>query len=297
MSKRALRKLVEGQLVTGWDDPRLYTLIAIKRRGIPPGAILSFINELGVTTAQTIISIARFEQAVRRYLEYTVPRVMLVLDPVPVTIEDLEEELVIDAPFSTKDATFGTHKVRLTRVVYIDRADFREEDSKGYFRLAPGKAVGLLQAPHPIKATSFSKDETTGLVTGITAVFDKEARPKTYIQWVPQGSAKVEVRIFNQLFRSDDPSAAEGGFLNDINPRSKTVYENALIEAGFDEVRQRAPWPATAGEQTGASGPESVRFQAMRVGYFVSRHISEKQVPLLTLSRPWTPTQVRARQC
>lgn len=90
MSKRMLKTLVENKLVAGWDDPRLYTLIAIKRRGIPPGAVLSFINELGVTTARTIIPVARFEQTVRRYLEYTVPRVMLVLDPVPVTIEGLE---------------------------------------------------------------------------------------------------------------------------------------------------------------------------------------------------------------
>lgn len=270
MSKRMLKTLVENKLVAGWDDPRLYTLIAIKRRGIPPGAVLSFINELGVTTARTIIPVARFEQTVRRYLEYTVPRVMLVLDPVPVTIEGLEDELTLDAPFSTKETSFGTHKVRLTRVIYIDRSDFREEDGKGYFRLAPGKAVGLLQAPYPIKATSFSKDETTGLVTSIAAVFDTEARPKTYIQWVPQGSAKVEARIYNQLFQSDDPSAVDGGFLNDINPNSKVIYKNALIEAGLDQVRQRAPWPASAGETTGTSGPESVRFQAMRVGYFVS---------------------------
>ena len=98
MSKRALKKLVEGGIVRGWDDPRLYTLIAIKRRGIPPGALLAFINELGVTTAKTIIQIARFEQTVRRYLENTVPRLMLVLDPVPIVIEDLEETQELEVP-------------------------------------------------------------------------------------------------------------------------------------------------------------------------------------------------------
>lgn len=268
MSKRALKKLVEGGIVRGWDDPRLYTLIAIRRRGIPPGALLAFINELGVTTAKTIIQIVRFEQTVRRYLEYTVPRLMMVLDPLPVTIEGIEETQELEVPYSPKDAKFGTHKVRLTKTVYIDRSDFREEDIKGYFRLAPGKTVGLLNVPHPIKATSFTKDETTGQVTGVKAVFDKESKPKTYIQWVPDNSIKLEVRIQSPLFKSDDPMAAEGGFLNDINPNSETVYTEALIEEGFNEVRKKAPWPVTAGEDSGDSGPETVRFQAMRVAYF-----------------------------
>lgn len=270
MSKRSLKRLVEEGIVRDWDDPRLYTLIAIKRRGIPPGALLAFINELGVTTARTIIPIVRFEQTVRKYLEMTVPRLMLILDPVPVTITDLEEPVDLDIPFSMKDPKFGTHKLPFTKTVYIDRSDFREEDSKGYFRLAPGKTVGLLQAPHPIKATSFTKDDSTGLVTGITAVFDKDTKPKTYIQWVPEGSIEVEARIHTPLFKSDDPAAVEGGFMNDIRPDSETVYSKALIEAGFDEVRRRAPWPATAGETSESSGPESVRFQALRVGYFVS---------------------------
>ena len=196
---------------------------------------------------------------------------MLVLDPVPVTIEDHDTVAELDAPFSTKNPEFGSHKVRLTKTVYIDRCDFQEEDSKGYFRLALGKAVGLLQAPHPIRATSFSKDKASGLVTGVKAVFDRETKPKTYIQWVPEGSATVEARVFGPLFKSDEPSTVEGEFLKDINPNSETVYKKAMIEAGFEEVRRRAPWPAAAGEENGTSGPESVRFQAMRVGYFVSR--------------------------
>ncbi|KAH7144549.1 tRNA synthetases class I, catalytic domain-containing protein [Dactylonectria estremocensis] len=267
MSKRALKKLVEGGIVRSWDDPRLYTLIAIRRRGIPPGALLAFVNELGVTTAKTVIQIARFEQTVRRYLEYTVPRLMLVLDPLPVTIEDLEETQELEVPYSPKDPKFGTHKVRLTKTVYIDRSDFREEDIKGYFRLAPGKTVGLLNVPHPIKATTFTKDEA-GRVTGVNAVFDKDSKPKTYIQWVPDGSIKLEVRIHSALFKSDDPTAVEGGFMNDINPDSETIYTEALIEEGFNDVRQKAPWPVTAGEEGDDSGPETVRFQAMRVAYF-----------------------------
>lgn len=157
----------------GWDDPRLYTLIAIKRRGVPPGAILEFVNELGVTTSATNIQIVRFEQTVRRYLERTVPRLSLVLDPLAVVIEDAEE-IEVDVPFSPKNPAMGSHKVKLTKTVYIERSDFREVDSKEYFRLAPGKSVGLLQAPYPIKATSFTK--TGDKVTEVRAVYDKEGK-------------------------------------------------------------------------------------------------------------------------
>ncbi|KAF7903262.1 uncharacterized protein EAF01_006311 [Botrytis porri] len=266
LSKRKLKKLVDENYVRGWDDPRLYTLIGIKRRGVPPGAVLEFINELGVTTAPTNIQLARFDQTVRKYLELTVPRLMLVLDPVPVVIEDAEE-LELDIPFSPKVPAMGSHKVKLTKTVYIERSDFREVDSKDYFRLAPGKSVGLLHIPYPVKAISFSKDGDK--VTEIRAVYDKEGKkPKTYIHWVAEGSKNVEVRIFNSLFKSEKPDDAEGGFLNDINPDSEEVWPNAVIESGFDEVRKRAPWPEAAGEsELGKGGPESVRFQAMRVAY------------------------------
>lgn len=278
LSKRKLKELVDKKIVRGWDDPRLYTLIAVRRRGVPPGAILEFVNELGVTTTNSIIQISRFEQTVRKYLERTVPRLMLVLDPVRVVIEDADEfdgtELTV--PFSPKNPAMGEHKIKFTKTVYIDRSDFREVDSKDYFRLAPGKTVGLLQAPFPIKATSYAKDEATGKVTEIRAVFDRETKkPKTFIQWVPAGesagSHKCEVRVYNSLFKSENPAAAEGGWLNDINPESEIVYPNAVIESGFDEVKARAPWPEAAGEdKQHRGGNETVRFQAMRVGYFVS---------------------------
>jgi glutaminyl-tRNA synthetase len=274
LSKRKLKALVEKKIVRGWDDPRLYTLIAVRRRGVPPAAILEFINELGVTTNRTIIDIKRFEQSIRRYLERTVPRLMLVLDPIPVVVEDADEldGTELNIPFSPKDPAMGDHKVKFTKTVYIDRSDFREVDSKDYFRLAPGKTVGLQQVPYPIKATTFSKDDA-GNITEVRAVLDKETKkPKAYIQWVgSEGSRTVEVRITNPLFKSEDPDAADGGFINDINPNSEVVYPNAMVESGFDEVRKRAPWPEAAGEdKLGKGGPESVRFQAQRVAYFVS---------------------------
>ncbi|KAG5979953.1 hypothetical protein E4U55_004554 [Claviceps digitariae] len=270
MSKRGLAALVEGKFVRGWNDPRLYTLVALRRRGVPPGAILSFVNELGVTTSRTFIQVARFEQSVRKYLEVTVPRLMLVLDPVKLVIEDAIDPEMREChiPFSPKDPGMGGYSQRLTQEIFIDRSDFRETDSKDYFRLAPGKTVGLFQAPYPVKAVGFSKNPTTGLVTEIRAVFDKDGKkPKSFIHWVPQGSMTVEVRVHSHLFRSDNPMQAEGGFENDINPDSETVYHNALISAGFEEVRKTGPWPKESNNGDKDS-PESVRFQGMRIGYF-----------------------------
>jgi glutaminyl-tRNA synthetase len=279
MSKRKIMKLVTGGYVRGWDDPRLYTLVAIRRRGIPPGAILAFVNELGVTTSHTNIQIKRFEQTVRRYLEETVPRLMMILDPLRVVIENLDrghyEEF--DVPFfMLNENKMGTHKLPFTRVLYIDRADFREKDSRDYFRLAPGKSVGLLKVPHTIRCTGYSKGPD-GRIVEVICQYENNTefkKPKTYIQWIadcPEKSSpiKVEARLTNQLFKSENPNDNPDGFLADINPDSEEVHSNAIIEIGFDEIRRRAPWPEQEGEKNNnKSGPESVRFQALRVAYF-----------------------------
>jgi glutaminyl-tRNA synthetase len=239
---------------------------------VPPGAILSFINELGVTTSNTIIQISRFEQSVRRYLENTAPRLMLVLDPLPVVIQNIGslDGQELEFPLLPKAPESGSYKLRMTATVYIDRSDFREVSHEGFFRLTPSQTVGLLQVPYPIKAISFSKDEATGRITEIQAQLDREGpKPKAWIHWVPQGSREVTARIYKPLFRSSNPMSADGGFLNDINPDSETIYSAALLNSGFDEVRRTAPWPKVEGGNI-SSGPESVRFQAMRVGYFVS---------------------------
>lgn len=290
LSKRKIKALVDNNIVRGWDDPRLYTLIALRRRGVPPGAILSFVNELGVSTALTNIQIVRFEQTVRRYLEQTVPRLMLVLDPIPVIIDNLSDDYVeeVEVPFG-KDPAMGTHMVPFTKTVYIDRSDFREVDSKDYFRLAPGKATGLLKVPYPIKATTFEKDEASGLITSVHATYEKPEegstfkKPKTYIQWVgssPKHSSPIraEARVFNPLFKSENPDAAEGGFLKDLNSNSEEIYPNAMIETGLEEIRKRAPWPEEEGEKdvrSKDSGFETVRFQGLRVAYFAMDRDSE----------------------
>lgn len=277
MSKRALIDLVKKKYVRGWDDPRLYTLAALRRRGVPPGAILAFINELGVTTAKTTTEVARFEHSVRKYLETSVPRVMLVLDPVPLAIDGFEDLAVteVEVPFSAKDPSMGTHTLRLTPTVYVDRSDFREVADEDFFRLAPGRTVGLLGFPGVhVTVMGFTKG-ADGRVDGIRAVMDGSSshRPKAYIHWVPAGSTTVEVRVPGRLFRSDDPAAAPGGFLEDINPDSETTYHSAMIEAGFEGIRRSGPWPREAGgieEGQEVVDPENMRFQAMRVGYFVS---------------------------
>lgn len=288
MSKRKIAKLVNEHYVRGWDDPRLFTLVAIRRRGIPPGAILSFVAQLGVTTSNSNIQVVRFESSVRKYLEDSVPRLMMVLDPVPVILENLPEDYLEDVsvPFKPGSPEFGEHTVPFTRKIYVDRSDFREEASKDYFRLAPGQSVGLLKLPYNIKVTSYTKDDKTGLVTEIRAHYENDVphkKPKTFIQWVAAAKnspvALSEVRLFEQLFKSDNPAAHPDGYLADINPDSETVLRNAIIETGFWQVKKQSPWKVgTASdlkkEDQVLEGneqkwtPESVRFQALRVGYF-----------------------------
>ncbi|RMZ89424.1 hypothetical protein DV736_g3335, partial [Chaetothyriales sp. CBS 134916] len=281
-SKRKIKKLVDDGYVSGWDDPRLFTVVALRRRGIPPGSILSFVSELGVTTNRTLIQPVRFEQSIRKYLEMAVPRLMLILDPVPVIIDDLADNFVdeIENPFGPKDVDMGSHTVPFTKKVYIERDDFREVDSKDFFRMVPGKPVGLLKVTFPIIATSFKKDEATGLVTEIHAKYDKPAegeelkKPKAYIQWVADSPThaspiRAEVRVFNQLFKSENPNDVKPDYIADINPNSLQVYPNAMVEVGLNEISARRPWPKEAGESKKEKcGPESVRFQAMRTGYF-----------------------------
>lgn len=308
MSKRKLLKLVNLGHVMDWDDPRLYTLVALRRRGVPPGAIISFVGGLGVSTAPTNIQVSRFEHAVRQYLESTVPRLFLVLNPLKVTIENLPDDYVtfIDKPLHPKVPELGTSVIPFTRTIYIDADDFRLQDSKDYFRLAPGKSVGLFQAPHPITYVSHKTDDT-GKVTEVVVKLEndgKAKKPKTFIHWVaehtPSGSpVRVDdVRIFHRLFKSDNP-AAEPNYLDDIAPNSLEVVKGAIIEVGFwhlakkayiearKESKERMQKAKQEAESVVVSTPEEVshhdtpratedqlignevvRFQALRVGYF-----------------------------
>ncbi|KAG9317489.1 glutaminyl-tRNA synthetase [Chiua virens] len=301
-SKRKILQLVNQGYVTGWDDPRLHTVIALRRRGVPPEAILSFVSTLGVSTAESNIQIGRFDQAIRQFLEGTAPRLLMVLRPLKVTIENLPEDyvLMVEKPLHPKVPALGTSTIPFTRTIYIDADDFRLEDSKDYFRLAPGKTVGLFQAPYPITCTSYKIDPVTGNVTELVCRLEDKgaAKPKTYIQWVaehaPSGSpVRVdETRIFHPLFKSDNPLAAEPDFMADINPHSMDVVKGAMVEIGFwplaresvknalAEARARAEKSKAEGAQqfldpgTPVVTPEQlvskecIRFQGLRVAYF-----------------------------
>lgn len=281
LSKRKIAKLVEDKHVRGWDDPRLFTLEAIKRRGVPPGAILLFISTLGVTRNDLNIQLVRFESAIRRYLEDVTPRLFFILDPIEVVLdvpEDFEYEVEMPYKSGKNGEIFGSRKVYLTKRVYIDRSDFRKEGGKDFFRLTMGQSVGLMKAPYPIMVTSV--DEEDGQVVRIHALYlEKNPKPKTFIHWIAKSEKHnspvrvAETRIHKALFKSENPSSAEGGFLADLNEDSETVLTNTIIEPGFLEIKKNSPYNVPregdefdVKEKKGAV--ESVRFQGMRVGYF-----------------------------
>lgn len=275
MLKRKIAKMVSTGVVRGWDDPRLFTLEGLKRRGIPPGAILQFINTLGVTTSTTNIQELRLEALVRTYLDATTPRLMMVLDPVKVVIDNLPashvENVVI--PYKAGAPACGERTVPFTNTVYIDRSDYRDSASDEYYRLAPGQPVGLMKVPHAISVVLVEKD-ASGKVTLIHAHYDLEltAKPKTFIQWVPHLAVPIaETRITKRLFLLENPSANPDGFLADVNPDLEEVVTLALVEPAFQQLGELElhllcgnPEFDIPEERT----PALTRFQAMRVGYF-----------------------------
>ncbi len=283
MSKRKIAKLVTNGFVRGWDDPRIFTLVGIRRRGVPPGAILNFVATLGVTTSNSNIQVVRFESAVRKYLEDTTPRLMMILDPVLVIVDNLPDDHSEDLsiPFKPGTPEMGEHAIQFTNKFYIDRSDYREEATKDYFRLAPGQSVGLLKVPHTVRVNNVIKD-TNGKITEIHVHYENDLpkfkKPKTYIQWVPKSldnSSPIvipEIRIINQLFKSENPESNPNGYLADINPNSEEIIKNAMVEKGFWEVKKNSPWVVKGKESESGSekkgDPETVRFQALRVGYF-----------------------------
>lgn len=266
--------------VRDWDDPRLFTLVALRRRGVPPGALKKFVLDLGVTKANANTMTHNLDASIRTYLERTVPRLMLVLDPIKVVLQNLPDDYLEerDVPFDPKDAAKGSHKVPFTKTIYIERDDFREEDDPDFFRLAPGKSVGLLNAEHPIRCISFTKDPSTGKVDSILAEYGAEVPVgKARIHWVGESKAhsspvRAECRLFNSLFKTAKPNELDwkdGGYFDNLNPESEVVFGNAMIECGFLEVQKRAPWPAEEGEKNGEHVEKSsVRFQGLRTAYF-----------------------------
>lgn len=264
------------------DDPRMYTLVGIRRRGVPPEAINSFVLELGVTTAKSTIDVLRFDSKVRDYLDKTAPRTMVVMDPIKVTIENLPDDYLewVQVPNMPRKPEFGEYKLPFTNTFYIDSSDFREVDSKDYYRLAPGKSVGLLHVPRPVKCVQVKKD-ANGKVTELVCHYENEGefkKPKTYIHWVGEAPAHGspvkldEVRLYEPLFKHSNPDDAEGGFLNDINPDSLQVVKGALATVGI--YSQIEDWV----KKTEGQNKESMRWQFVRTGYFCLDYDTELDV-------------------
>ncbi|KAL7747659.1 Glutaminyl-tRNA synthetase [Sorochytrium milnesiophthora] len=301
MSKRKLTELVRLGHVKAWDDPRLFTLVALRRRGCPPEAINNFVCEVGITFSNTTTELARLENQVRKHLNDHAPRLMAILDPIKVVLENLPEDHLefFDVPNNPRDEASGSHQVPFTRVVYIDRDDFRESDEKGYFRLAPGKSVGLQRVPFPITYVSHETDQATGAVTEIVCKYDNNdaefKKPKAYIHWIAdapqQGSpVRIEARLYETLFMHSNPSdkaAVPGGYLTDINPNSLTVKQGLVevglidwIRKGLQAQRDASPDFEYSSTKDNASKPhreatnmqmkavDALKFQFVRTGYF-----------------------------
>ncbi|OLY81993.1 putative glutamine-tRNA ligase [Smittium mucronatum] len=282
LSKRKLLKLLENNIISSLDDPRLYTLPALRRRGVPALAINGFVRELGVTTSKTTIEVSRLENHIRDCLNSVAPRLMAVLDPIKVKLINLGKSVDLEVPFNPRDPSFGSHSVPFTDTLFIDSSDFRLEDSKDYYRLAPGKTVGLLYAPGPITCTEVIYGEDGGVLELLCKLEDGAdgkpiPKPKTYIQWVPfspkHGSPVVldEIRLYNDLFKHSNPydkTIVPGGFLTDINPESLVTIKSAIVETGFYDLLFKFINGEATRKEFDSKNFEELRFQFLRTGYF-----------------------------
>lgn len=247
LSKRKIAKLVEDKLVKGWDDPRLFTLIALRRKGVPPAAMLKFVEELGVSTVNSEIPMMRFEHSIRQTLELSVARLFVVLRPVKLTLSNVPDDWrhEVEKPFHPKVPAMGKAKAVMTKHLFIDQDDFRITPTAEFARLSPGKPVMLMGAPFPITCTDHKVDAEGNVTEIICALEDGsgpsgdkkfKAKETVAIHWVadtPEGKIEVEeVRFFENLFNSENPAKLDK-FEDDINPDSLKVYKGALIEPAF----------------------------------------------------------------
>jgi glutaminyl-tRNA synthetase len=258
LSKRKLLKLVMNGFMRGWDDPRMPTIKGLRRRGYTPAIINAFCKDIGATRNANVVQYERLNAHARNGLHETSPRVMAVLQPLKLVISgrdlagDAANITVPDFPF---DPTRGSHVLRIENEVYIDRSDFRLEDSEDYFGLAPGKVVGLKYA-FRVRCESV---ETNGsgapVLLRCVALPDSdlaEDKPKGSIQWVPASTAvPIEVRIYNPLFTVEEPT--DEGWEAELNPESEVVMSGALADPS---IRNWKPVPEK-------------HFQFERIGFFV----------------------------
>ena len=262
LSKRKLLQLGDEGHVSGWDDPRMPTISGFRRRGFTPEAIREFINRIGVAKRDSLVDVAMLEYCLREDLNRRAQRVMAVLHPVKVIIDNYPEGQVeqLDAVNNPEDDAMGTRTVPFSRELFIDRDDFTEDPPKKYFRLSPGKEVRLRYGYY-ITCTSIKKNPETGIVEEIHCTYDPETRGGTSpdrrkvkgtIHWVSAGQAvDAEVRLYDYLFSEPDPGAyPERDFREFLNPSSLEILQDCKVE------------PFVKGLHPGD------RMQFERVGYF-----------------------------
>ncbi len=263
MSKRKLLELVEGGYVSGWDDPRMPTISGLRRRGYTPQAIRSFCERIGVAKFNSVIDIALLEHCVREDLNKTAPRVMGVLQPLRVVIDNYPEDKVeeMEAINNPEDPAMGTRKVPFSRVLYIEREDFREDPPRKFFRLAPGREVRLRYA-YFVTCVGVVKDERTGEVVELHCTYDPQTRGgsapngrkvKATLHWVSAAHAlEAELRLYDHLFAAEDPGKVPDGadYKTNLNPNSLETLTSCRVE------------PSLADAAPGS------RYQFERQGYF-----------------------------
>lgn len=244
--KRYIKKLVEQGIVDGWDDPRLVSIAALRRRGFTPESIKMFVELCGISKAQSSADYAMLEYCIREDLKVKRPRMMAVLDPVKLIIDNYPEGQteMLDAPNNLENEALGNRQIPFERELYIERDDFMEEPPKKYFRLFPGNEVRLMNA-YFVKCTGCVKDEN-GKVTEVHCTYDPETKcgsgfnarkVKGTIHWVPASSAvKAEVRLYENIVDEEKGVYNEDGSLN-LNPNSLTVLKDCYLEPALKDAK------------------------------------------------------------
>ena len=263
LGKRKLKVLVDGGHVNGWDDPRLPTLSGMRRRGYTPESIRDFCNRIGVSKADNLIEIGQLEYSIRNDLNLRAPRVMAVLNPVKVIIDNYPEAQVemLDADNNPEDENAGTREIPFSREIYIERDDFMEDPPRKFYRLAPGREVRLKHAYY-ITCDRVVKDEDSGEVIEIHCTYDPETRGgwsedgrrvQGTLHWVSaEHAVDAEVRLYNSLFTEREPEISSGStdWIDFLNPDSLEILNNCRVEPSLVDA------------------PPETRYQFLRIGYF-----------------------------
>ncbi len=263
LSKRKLLELVEGQYVSGWNDPRMPTISGLRRRGYTPESIRNFCEGIGVAKFNSIVDIVVLENSIREELNRKAPRVMSVLRPLRVVIDNYPEDKVeeLDAVNNPEDSEMGTRKVPFSRVLYIEQEDFREDPPKKFFRLAPGREVRLRYA-YFIRCQKVIKDEKSGEIIELHCTYDPATRGgdapdgrkvKGTLHWVSATHALcAEVRLYDHLFLKRNPNETDAGadYKSNLNPDSLKILKSCYVEPSLKD-----------------SNPGN-RYQFERQGYF-----------------------------